>query len=70
MTYQHELCMPLTEKTSCVSASMLMVLRFNCTANRCEANAGLTKDPQGQGGEIAVGHTKTVKRGAFFLPTF
>lgn len=27
--------MLLTEKTSCVSASMLMVLRFNCTTNRC-----------------------------------
>ena len=26
----------LTEKTSCVSASMPMVLRFNCAANRCQ----------------------------------
>ncbi len=35
LTHQYGQCMLLTEKTSCVSASVLMVLRFNCTANRC-----------------------------------
>ena len=28
----------VTEKTSCASASMLKVLRFNCTADRCQAS--------------------------------